>query len=146
MFRFEKSTLVTPAVQIELKENEDICACAIPIDQFDSQDFNINDFGYPRNDISALARAQSQQEYDMLMKKLQVLKSKGDVPADMKPQDAISRVRSRYLQSPNELLSFAEQLARGDMQKLDDAYRVALAEQQKKQEQTPAAPIASASE
>lgn len=130
--------VISPASGLELQENSDICACAVPIDQYDAQEFNINDFGYPRNDISALARAQSQQEYDMLMKKLQVSKSNGDIPADMKPADAISRVRSRYLQSPNELLSFAEYLANGDMNKLDDAYRVAVANQQKKQDSVPA--------
>lgn len=119
---------------------------AVPIDQYDSEDFNRNDFGYIRNDISQLARAQSVQEYDLIMKRLSVLKSKGDIPADMKPTDAIARVRSRYLQSPNELLSYAESLANGDMQKLDDAYREALRKQEDSKPFAPSAPtVASAS-
>ena len=136
MIYFPENLLVdsnTIKVDIPLKSRS---ALAVPIDQYDSQDFNQNDFGYIRNDISQLARAQSVQEYDLIMKRLAVLKSKGDIPADMKPTDAIARVRSRYLQSPNELLSYAESLAHGDMDKLDEAYRKAL----KKQSETQPAP------
>lgn len=128
MIRFPKHLIVHHTLNPELSTNEDKCACAVPIDQFDSEEFNKNDFGFIRNDISQLARAQSVQEYDLLMKRLAVLKSKGDVSPDMTPEQAVSRVRSRYLQSPNELLSYAEQLAAGDMQKLDEAYRKALAD------------------
>lgn len=118
--------LISPKFQEDYTDNKDIAVCCVPIDQYDAESFNINDFGYTRNDISQLARAQSVQEYDMIMKRLQVLKSNGDVPKDMNPQQAISRVRSRYLQSPNELLSYAENLANGDLQKLHDSYCEAL--------------------
>lgn len=133
----------TNNVVLDIPQNE-VAALAVPIDQFDSEDFNINDFGYIRNDISQLARAQSVQEYDLIMKRLAVLKSKGDIPDDMNPTAAIARVRSRYLQSPNELLSYAESLANGDMQKLDDAYREALRNQEDRKPAAPAAAPASA--
>lgn len=140
--------LIAPKFQDDYTDNKDIATCCVPIDQYDSQSFNINDFGYTRNDISQLARAQSVQEYDMIMKRLQVLKSNGDIPKDVTPQEAISRVRSRYLQSPNELLGFAESLARGDMQKLDDAYRKAMenVKVDKESVEAPAAPADSATE
>ena len=118
--------LIAPKFQDDYTDNKDIAVCCVPIDQYDSESFNINDFGYTRNDISQLARAQSVQEYDLIMKRLQVLTSKGDVPKDVKPQEAISRVRSRYLQSPNELLSYAECLANGDLERLHDSYKEAL--------------------
>ena len=35
-----------------------------PVDQFDSQDFNINECGFIRNDISKLVRAASQTEHN----------------------------------------------------------------------------------
>ena len=38
-----------------------------PIDQFDSKDFNTNDAGWIRNDISQLARATSQSQYDSIV-------------------------------------------------------------------------------
>ena len=64
---FPKEMLVdTNKVVLDIPQ-EDVPALAVPIDQFDSEDFNMNDFGYIRNDISQLARAQSVQEYHLLI-------------------------------------------------------------------------------
>jgi hypothetical protein len=107
-------------------QDKDLPCVTVPIDQYDGEDFNVNDFGHIRNDISALARASSQQEYDMMFKRLSVLSQKGQMPKDADPQQMIGRIRSRYLQSPCELESFAEQLAKIDMSKIDDVYRESL--------------------
>ena len=133
MFRFPKDLLVGLEGKsldfVPEYSEKDRPFMDLAIDQYDGEDFNQNDFGHIRNDISALARAQSQQEYDLIMKKLQVLRNTNNLPKDIEPQDAIRLVKSRYLQSPNELLSFAEHLANGDMQKINDAYEQAIADQ-----------------
>ena len=40
------------------------------VDQYDKQDFNLNDNGFIRNDICQLMRAQSQSEYDSKLRSL----------------------------------------------------------------------------
>ena len=100
--------------------------CGTLIDNFDSQDFNLNDAGWVRNDISALARAQSKAEFDMIMSRLQVLPDKPGIGDDVSIEDAFKQIRPRWCQSPNELELWA-QMTNGDvMDKLDAAYREAL--------------------
>lgn len=100
--------------------------CGTLIDNYDSQDFNLNDAGWIRNDISALARAQSKAEFDMIMSRLQVQPDKPGIGDDVSIEDAIKQIRPRWCQSPNELELWA-QMTNGDvMDKLDAAYRQSL--------------------
>ena len=80
----------------------------VPIDSFDSQDFNLNDAGWVRNDISQLARAQSLQEYNLIMARLQVLKASNSLPEDMTVEQAFKTIRPRFCQSPNEIEQWIE--------------------------------------
>lgn len=96
---------------------------AVPVDQYDSQDFNLNDAGWVRNDISQLARAQSKAEFDMIMSRLTEVKSNGGLPDDISIDDAIKSIRPRWCQSPNELEMFAEWTNPDVMAKLDEAYQ-----------------------
>lgn len=98
----------------------------VVIDDYDSQDFNRNDCGWIRNDISQLMRAQSRDEYDMLLKRLDVRNESDSLPKDMPKSEAIKRIKPRYAQSIVELEQYAEQLANIDMAKVDEAYRKAL--------------------
>lgn len=95
------------------------------IDQYDAQDFNLNDCGFIRNDISQLMRAQSQSEYDAKMRTLVELPSES-IPDDMSVQDALALVKPRYSQSPAELAQYAEYLANHDVRKMNDAYQKSL--------------------
>lgn len=95
------------------------------VDQFDKQDFNLNDNGFIRNDISQLMRAQSQAEYDMKLKSLMEIPP-SSLPDDVSTADAIALITPRYSQSPAELAIFAETLAQRDMVKYHDAYEKAL--------------------
>lgn len=82
---------------------------SIVIDQYDSKEFNLNDAGWPRNDISQLARAQSKSEYDSIMARLAVRDSgKSNIVAGMTDEQIYDSVRPRYAQSPLELAMFAE--------------------------------------
>lgn len=95
------------------------------VDQFDGQDFNINDCGFIRNDLCQLMRAQSQAEYDMKLKTLTEIPS-SSIPDDVTTEDVISMIKPKYAQSPAELAIFAESLAQRDMVKYHDAYEKAL--------------------
>ena len=95
----------------------------VAIEQFDAADFNRNDNGFIRNDIAQLARATSESEYQAMLKKLVVLKNDGGIPDGMKLSDAVQLIKPRYCQTPAELERFASDVARLDMEKLDEAYR-----------------------
>lgn len=129
MIRFENFETKRPADTRELKDIKRFNDIGAAVDQFDAQDFNVNDCGFIRNDISQLMRAQSQAEYDMKLKSL-VERSSNTLPSDMSISDAMKTIIPRSCQSPAELAQFAEVLASRDMDKLDDAYREALKNQQ----------------
>lgn len=96
------------------------------VDQYDSQDFNLNDCGFIRNDLCQLLRAQSQSEYDSLLRKLVELPSSSSLPDDMPIDEAIASIIPRYTQSPSELSMYAEIVAKRDMNTLHDAYEKSL--------------------
>lgn len=98
----------------------------VVIDQFDAKEFNQNDAGWIRNDISQLSRATSQAQYDAIMKRLVELQQQGGIPADMSIEDAISQIKPRYAQSPNEIEQFIAYTNSGVMSKLTEAYNKAL--------------------
>lgn len=85
-----------------------------PIDQYDAQVFNINECGVIRNDISKLARAQSQSEFDSIMRKIGLIKPNFNVKDDQKIQEIFDSIRPRQLQTPAELAGFAEYMANVD--------------------------------
>lgn len=81
----------------------------IVIDQFDAQSFNLNDAGWPRNDIAQMARAQSKAEFDAIMQRLAVLDSQpSNIPNGMTDAQVYDTCRPRYSQSPLELEQFIE--------------------------------------
>lgn len=96
------------------------------IDQFDSKDFNENEAGHIRNDISQLARATSQSQYESIMRRLVEIKSEGGIPEGTRVEDAIAMIKPRYAQSPNEIEQFIQWTNGNVMEKLDAAYRKSL--------------------
>lgn len=81
----------------------------IVIDQFDAQSFNLNEAGWPRNDIAQMARAQSKAEFDAIMQRLAVRDSQpSNIPKGMTDAEIYDFCRPRYSQSPLELEQFIE--------------------------------------
>lgn len=95
------------------------------VDQFAAQDFNLNDCGWIRNDLSAAVRAQSLTEYQAIVQRLVEIKSDGGIPDDMSIDEAISLIKPRWAQSPNELEIFMNMTNDGAMQHLTEAYEKA---------------------
>ena len=90
-------------------KDTDVCAGAlVPIDDFDSQEFNLNEAGWVRNDISQLSRAQSLQEYNLIMSRLQVLQQSNSLPENMTIEQAFKTIKPRFCQSPNEIEQWIE--------------------------------------
>ena len=130
MFRFPNKMILEPDY---LNDS----APMVAVEQFDAADFNRNDNGFIRNDIAQLARATSESEYQAMLKKLVVLKNEGGIPDGMKLSDAVQLIKPRYCQTPAELERFASDVARLDMEKLDEAYRKSIEQaQEQAQEKT----------
>lgn len=96
------------------------------VDQFDAQDFNENEAGWIRNDISQLARATSQSQYDAIMRRLVELKQEGGIKEGTTVDEAISQIKPRYAQSPNEIEHFIALTNGNVMDKVNAAYQEAL--------------------
>lgn len=99
-----------------------VCA----VEQFRSQDFNINDFGWTQNDLSALVAATSMKQAEAILRRLvDVGNDSKNLPDGISIRDAFDLIRPRYAQSEAEVLAFAEVVANKGLE-LDSAYRKAL--------------------
>ena len=116
--------LANPVIPVKIIDNRKSFQCTI--DQFDSQDFNLNEAGWIRNDISQLARATSQSQYDAIMRRLVELKQEGGIDEKTSIDDAIAMIKPRYAQSPNEIQQFIEMTNGNVMDKVNAAYQQAL--------------------
>ena len=109
------------------KERVSLVMC---VDDYPSKDFNQNESGWIANDLSKLARAQSQAEVELLLKRLSENPStKSNLPDGVKVKDAFDLIRPRYLQTENEFVDFAERLGQKAQDSLDAAYAAIRAKQ-----------------
>ena len=116
--------LANPVIPVRVIDYRKVFQCSI--DQFDSQEFNRNEAGWIRNDISQLARATSQSQYDAIMHRLVELKQEGGIDEKTSIDDAIAMIKPRYAQSPNEIQQFIEMTNGNVMDKVNAAYQQAL--------------------
>lgn len=116
--------LANPVIPVRVIDDRKVFQCSI--DQFDSQDFNLNEAGWIRNDISQLARATSQSQYDAIIRRLVELKQEGGIDEKTSIDDAIAMIKPRYAQSPNEIQQFIEMTNGNVMDKVTAAYQQAL--------------------
>lgn len=98
----------------------------VAIEQFGSKDFFSNYAGWTRNDINALQACTTKAQYDALLQRLTISEPKYNVKDGSKFVDALKSVIPRWCQSPNELMLYAQQIAEGAMDTMDDAYKKAL--------------------
>lgn len=72
------------------------------------QDFELNDAGFPMNDISALNGAKSVQEYQMLLQKIQMYQAENPDTSGLTVAQLINTVQPRFAQTPAEICQAAE--------------------------------------
>lgn len=127
MFRSSNLKFDSSVFDYRDKEKTPLPEYLVCIDQFSGQDFNLNDAGWIRNDLSAAVRAQSLTEYQAIVNRLVEIKQQGGIPDDMPLDQAISQIKPRWAQSPNELEIFMQMTNDGAMSRLQDAYDKATA-------------------
>lgn len=109
----------------------------VNVDNFVSKEFFENECGWTRNDLSSLAAAQTKQQYDAIVERLQINQPKFDMKDGETIKERLSRQMSRYCQSPNEIQQYAEMVASAELSRLsDDAYKNALKDVKVETDQT----------
>lgn len=94
----------------------------IAIDNFASQEFNLNQFGHLRSAVSALAHCQSMAEYEMIARNLSQRPAQFGCKEGVSFADAIRTLKPRWCQMPSELSMFADGLASDDFTRLQAEY------------------------
>lgn len=79
------------------------------VDQWLNQNFNYNEFGRLRNDISALVAATTVQEYEKVASRLLQIQANDPYP-NLNDEQKLKVVPSRYMQDPAELDKFVTYL------------------------------------
>lgn len=108
MFRDLSIKVSRPASLKCLKVTKQNMDAFIPVDNFDSQDFNLNDAGWIRNDISQIARAQSMDEYNKIAARMVEVQTSSNLIEGVTDEQAFDLIKPRYAQSANEIARFVE--------------------------------------
>lgn len=78
----------------------------VPIDQFNSQSFNIGSNGLPANDITLLMRAQNVREYEVILNRLQEVRVKNPNNKGKTDKQIIGEMMPSWVQTPAEIDKF----------------------------------------
>ena len=97
------------------------------VDQFLTKDFNRNDAGWLRNDLSALAAAQTKEQYELILHRLKELPSKSNIPSGTPLTDAFDMIKPRIMQTENEFADFAQFLTEKGLKNVEAAYSADMA-------------------
>lgn len=84
-----------------------------------TEDFELNAFGFPLNDIAALNGAKSIQEYNAIVSKLNEYVANNPDNSKMSVKDLIATVSPRSFQTPSELDRAAQWIGSHWQNKLD---------------------------
>lgn len=97
-------------------------AHACNVDQYLSHDFNKNDAGWLRNDLSALAAAQTKEQYELILLRLKELPTISNLPKDVPLKDAFDFIKPRSMQTENEFADFVQFLTEKGLKAQEAAY------------------------
>ena len=97
------------------------------VDQFLTKDFNLNDAGWLRNDLSALAAAQTKEQYELILHRLKELPSKSNIPEGTHLRDAFDMIKPRMMQTENEFVDFALFMTEKGIKNAESAYAADMA-------------------
>lgn len=97
------------------------------VDQFLTKDFNRNDAGWLRNDLSALAAAQTKEQYELILHRLKELPSKSNIPEGTLLKDAFDMIKPRMMQTENEFADFAQFMTEKGIKNAEAAYAADMA-------------------
>lgn len=80
----------------------------MPVDQYCSQDFAKSSHGWPMSDLALLAKAQTQQEFDLAVSRLRELNIPSQNNEGKTVRQILDDVVPRWVQTPAELQQYAK--------------------------------------
>lgn len=116
MFRNKFKKRLTPVN--ETKNEDGIMVYVKPIDQFNSQEFNLVN-GLPASDLTLLSRASSKADYELILARLQANQSE-NINKDKSDKQIISEMMPAWVQTPAQIDRFVEHYNRTHPVKLQD--------------------------
>lgn len=116
MFRNKFKKRLTPVN--ETKNQDGVMVYVKPIDQFNSQEFNLVN-GLPASDLTLLSRASSKADYELILSRLQEIKSE-NINKDKSDKQIISEMMPAWVQTPAQIDRFVEYYNRTHPVKIQD--------------------------
>lgn len=98
---------VAPDLSVTLNADKSNVGKFFVADVRGGKSFLQNDAGYPMNDIDAIFRQQDSMIRESMIKNLEEVPTTGS-PADVPNTEILLGLRSRYLQTPSEMVSWYE--------------------------------------
>lgn len=80
----------------------------VAIDQFNAQECNIGFNGFPANDITLLSRASSENEYNLIISRLQEIQLDNPDNSNKTDKQIILDIMPSWIQSPSEIDKFMD--------------------------------------
>lgn len=99
---FEVPNVIVPLADDRSNIGDFFCA-----DTIGGKSFVLNDAGYPLNDIDLIVRQQDIKVAESLLSQLTEVPTNG-VPADTPPEKVLLGLKSRYQQTPSEMVRYYE--------------------------------------
>lgn len=101
---FGKNYVDNNRVRVELIDKEK----RMPVDQYCAQEFVKSSHGWPMSDLALLAKAQTQQEFDLAVARLRELNLTGPSNEGKTVRQILDDVLPRWVQTPAELQQYAK--------------------------------------
>lgn len=117
-----------PEIKFEIKDDKSNIGDFFCADVHGGRSFLQNDGGYPMNDVDQILRQQDEQVRQSLLNQLVEVPTSG-VPADTPNSELLLSLRSRYQQSPGEMVSWYEKQLeiaelRAESQKVENTEKI----------------------
>lgn len=109
MFGCIRKLVVLPLMEVN-EDKSNISAFYKPLSDIEQQNFCLNYGGYPRNDINVFIEAESIQVAEALSQNLLQRQGDGILESDLSDVDLVLSAKSRYAQTPSELVAFNERM------------------------------------
>ena len=93
---------------VRLKDSDGNLALVRPIDQFNAKPFNYGANGLPASDITLLARATSQKEFELVLSRLREIRVSQPDNSKKSDRQIALEIMPSWVQTPSEVSNFID--------------------------------------
>lgn len=95
--------IISEIVDLTSVTEDGVKKTSVPVSDSLIPEFELNDYGFPLNDMSALVKAQSLEEYNMLVNRLSSYQANNPDTSKLSQADLIRGIMPRSMQTPFEI-------------------------------------------